>query len=699
LEAVHMISGTHVTSEVSYRLLVEGIVDVAIYMLELDGTVASWNLAAERIKGYRAAEIIGQNFSVFFSEKDRERGEPAHALAVARTTGKYAGEGWRVRKDGHRFWADVVVDALRNEHGNLIGFAKITRDVTERSIAEDQRRVIVSAAPNGMLIIDETGTITLANARAERIFGYRAGSVAGLPIERLLTGDAIDRPVYRNTLPRLDTGSTHSDFCAREELTGRRRDGSAFPAEVTFKASATARSPVVVASITDITERRTIEEQRRRAEADVVNANRLVTMAEMAHYGHWRVDLGTKEVYWSPEMYRTHGFPTTAKPNLQRSLASYGDDAAHIAEIIRRASLDGEPFTFESRIVRPDGSFRDVRCSGRGERDADDPLVGLVGIFQDITERRDVERERERLIERVTLATRAGKVGVWEWDVRTGAMAWDAHMFALYGKSTSGPASYEAWQSALHSDDRARAAGEIQDALADRKPFDSEFRVVWPSGEVHNVRAQATVVRDTAGKAERMVGINWDVSEVRSLADQLHEEQERQRTQERERLYERERKWSTTFQRAVLPLALPHVAGYVFDAVYEPGLADAQVGGDWYDAVHLIDGRILVSIGDVSGSGLEAAVVVGVARQIVRGISQFHANPMLILDAADRALCLEYPGVYVSAWVGLIDLVTRTMTYASAGHPPPLLVSARWPAARRLRAATGSPRSRRASPR
>jgi anti-sigma regulatory factor (Ser/Thr protein kinase) len=129
------------------------------------------------------------------------------------------------------------------------------------------------------------------------------------------------------------------------------------------------------------------------------------------------------------------------------------------------------------------------------------------------------------------------------------------------------------------------------------------------------------------------------------------------------------------FQRAVLPPALPTVAGCTFDAVYEPGLRDAQVGGDWYDAAHLMDGRILVSIGDVAGSGLEAAVVVGVARQIMRGISQLHANPMLILDAADRALCLEYPGIYVSAWVGLIDLVTQTITYASAGHPPPLLVS------------------------
>lgn len=139
---------------------------------------------------------------------------------------------------------------------------------------------------------------------------------------------------------------------------------------------------------------------------------------------------------------------------------------------------------------------------------------------------------------------------------------------------------------------------------------------------------------------------------------------------------ERERTWSTAFVRAVLPADLPRVTGCSFEAMYEPGRGYGQVGGDWYDAIRLVDGRVVVSIGDVCGSGLNAAVVVGVVRQVMRGIAQLHANPSVILDAADRALCLEYPDVLVSAWVGLIDLVTRTITFASAGHPSPLVVSA-----------------------
>jgi serine phosphatase RsbU (regulator of sigma subunit)/anti-sigma regulatory factor (Ser/Thr protein kinase) len=163
---------------------------------------------------------------------------------------------------------------------------------------------------------------------------------------------------------------------------------------------------------------------------------------------------------------------------------------------------------------------------------------------------------------------------------------------------------------------------------------------------------------------------------VRAL---VKSERERERAElrlhESEMLSQRDRSWSRSFQRAVLPPRLPAVLGCRLDAVYEPGESDSHVGGDWYDAVQLIDGRLLISIGDVAGSGVEAAVVMGMARQIMRGIAQVHPDPALMLDAADRALRLEHEDVFVTAWVGTIDLVTRTLTYSSAGHPPALLVS------------------------
>lgn len=127
-------------SELQFQELVSGVVDYAIYMLDTDGYIASWNTGAERIKGYSKSEAIGRHFSMFYTAEDREKGTPQRALTMAATTGKYEAEAWRVRKDGNRFWASVLIDAIYNDAGTIVGFAKVTRDLTERRMIEEQLR-------------------------------------------------------------------------------------------------------------------------------------------------------------------------------------------------------------------------------------------------------------------------------------------------------------------------------------------------------------------------------------------------------------------------------------------------------------------------------------------------------------------------------------------------------------------------------
>src|ERR1700754_2750170 len=122
-------------SERSFRLLVEGVTDYALYMLDPSGIITSWNIGGQRIKGYSVTEILGQHFSRFYTETDRANGKPARALQIAREQGRYEEEGWRVRKDGTFFWASVIIDPIY-EDGRLVGFAKITRDITERRNAQ-----------------------------------------------------------------------------------------------------------------------------------------------------------------------------------------------------------------------------------------------------------------------------------------------------------------------------------------------------------------------------------------------------------------------------------------------------------------------------------------------------------------------------------------------------------------------------------
>lgn len=139
------------------------------------------------------------------------------------------------------------------------------------------------------------------------------------------------------------------------------------------------------------------------------------------------------------------------------------------------------------------------------------------------------------------------------------------------------------------------------------------------------------------------------------------------------RAYEREHAIATTLQHAALPAELPNVPGYEFDAFYESARDEAKIGGDWYDAVSLSDGRILISIGDVAGSGLQAAVTMAAMRQAIRAVAQVYADPLTMLDAADRTLKEEHPGSMVTAFVGVVDPVTQSMNYASAGHSPPIV--------------------------
>ncbi len=133
-------------SEERFRLLVEGASDYAIFMLDPEGSVASWNSGAERIKGYRAEEILGQHFSKFYPQESIERGKPQHELEVAAAEGRYEDEGWRIRKDGSRFWANVIITALRGKDGQLKGFSKVTRDFTNRKSAEESLVLELSKA-------------------------------------------------------------------------------------------------------------------------------------------------------------------------------------------------------------------------------------------------------------------------------------------------------------------------------------------------------------------------------------------------------------------------------------------------------------------------------------------------------------------------------------------------------------------------
>jgi PAS domain S-box-containing protein len=186
-----------------FKLLVQSIVDYAIFMLDPNGFITSWNAGAERIKGYTAEEIIGKHFSTFYTEEDRAAGLPQKVLDTARKQGKFSGEGWRVRKDGSRFWASVVVDRISDENGKLIGFAKIARDMTEQreaqhALLEAERRfriMVQGVTDYAIFMLDPEGRVANWNSGAQRIKGYTPEDIVGEHFSRFYTPEERDAGV------------------------------------------------------------------------------------------------------------------------------------------------------------------------------------------------------------------------------------------------------------------------------------------------------------------------------------------------------------------------------------------------------------------------------------------------------------------------------------------------------------------------
>ncbi|KQW66904.1 PAS domain-containing sensor histidine kinase [Phenylobacterium sp. Root77] len=269
----------------AYEHLVQSITDYAIYMLDLSGRVSSWNPGAERTKGYSAAEIIGEHFSRFYTQEDRAAGVPERALKVAAVEGRFTAEGWRLRKDGSRFWAMVVIDPIR-EAGELIGFAKITRDMTAaREAAQAQleaerrfRLMVQGVTDYAIYMLDPEGVVSNWNAGAERIKGYKAEEIVGHHFSRFYTPEDVEARVPWKA---LETARSQGRFMA--EGWRQRKDGSRFWASVAIEPiDDEAGGFLGFAKITrDLTERREAQLELERSQAALFQAQKMEAVGQL----------------------------------------------------------------------------------------------------------------------------------------------------------------------------------------------------------------------------------------------------------------------------------------------------------------------------------------------------------------------------------------------------------------------------------
>jgi PAS domain S-box-containing protein len=245
-------------SEEDYRMLLDGVQDHAIFMLDTRGSVVSWNSGAQRIKGYTAEQIIGRNFSCFFPREAIERGRPAEVLRLVARNGRHEEQTMRVRQDGSRFLANIICTALRGPTGTLRGFCEISRDLSQRQESGAKYRALLEAAPDAMMVVNQDGDIVLLNAQAEKQFGYRRDELVGQKVTNIIPVGFAERLIADGTRSAAD--ALAQQIGTGIELSGRRKDGSAFPIEIMLSPLENADGILVTAAIRDISVRKHAEQ-------------------------------------------------------------------------------------------------------------------------------------------------------------------------------------------------------------------------------------------------------------------------------------------------------------------------------------------------------------------------------------------------------------------------------------------------------
>jgi len=399
-------------SEERFRLLVEGVKDYAIFMLDAEGRVTTWNLGAERIKGYDAEEIIGEHFSIFYTDEDVERGHPEEELAVAVREGSYEEEGTRVRKDGSVFWANVVITALRDEEGNLRGFAKVTRDITTRKETEESEHLltreqaareqatdILESISDAFYAVDHEWRFAYVNKKAEELWGRSREDLLGKIIWEEFP-EAEDSESYRQIQRAMEEGVT-TEFETISPVLGTWVAGRAYPSREGLSVY-----------FQDITERKRTEEEIRRSE------ERYRSFVEQSTEGIWRFELEEPVPVDLPEDEKIERFYRHAY------LAECNDVVARMYGFTRAEEIVGVPLAdFLPRSVPEnveylrafirsghklaDAESEEVDREGKPKRFLNN-LTGIVengflvrawGTQREVTERRRAEEAQRFLAE------------------------------------------------------------------------------------------------------------------------------------------------------------------------------------------------------------------------------------------------------------------------------------------------------------
>lgn len=503
------------------RSLIEASLDPLV-TISLEGKITDVNRATEQATGMSRSELVGTDFSEYFTEPDRAREGYRRVFAEGFVT-DYS----LVLRHRNGHLAEVLYNAsvYRNEAGEVLGVFAAARDVTERRRAEEALyeaqqmfRSLVENSPDIITRYDRNCRRTYVNPAYLRETEFALPQLLGAtPEQRSPLPDDSAHELQALLRRVLDSGAVEAI-----DVVWRKADNVdhwyniyAFP-----ELDREGRVASVMTVSRDITERKQSEEILRQSEEVLKESQRI------AHLGSWHMDVATNRVVWSEELYRIYGFdPALPPPLYTESMKLFTTESwERLSTAIDRAVTAGIPYELELEAVTRDGGRGWMWARGEPVKDANGAIVRVRGVVMNITERKLAENALREKEERLALATVNNGVGVWDWNLQTQRMIWDESMFALYHiRREDFAGTEEAWRATLHPDDLARSDREVEDAISGRKPFETEFRVLWPDGETRYIKAVAKVFRDADGNPLRMLGINMDVTDRRKAEIELRE--------------------------------------------------------------------------------------------------------------------------------------------------------------------------------
>jgi PAS domain S-box-containing protein len=375
-----------------FRLLLDGVKDYAIYMLDPEGNVISWNEGATRVKGYRSEEILGKHFSCFYKAEDIEAGKPARELRESVSKGRFEEEHWRVRKDGSAFWANVVITPMYDDSGTLRGFSKVARDITERKRAEEQlrrsslyARSLIEASLDPLVTISREGKITDVNEATEKVTGASREKLIGSDFSDYFTDPESARRAYEHVFAQ---GAVQDYPLAIRSAVGKVTD-VLYNASVFRNESGEVEG--VFAAARDITE-------RKRAEAELQESETKFRMlAELAPQLVWMCTPDGLNVYFNQRWVEYTGQTLEESYGRGWNTPFHADDKQAAWAAWNHAVATGETYRIESRLRAADGSYRWFLMRGVPLRDASGSIVKWFGTCTDIDDLKRAEAELSRL--------------------------------------------------------------------------------------------------------------------------------------------------------------------------------------------------------------------------------------------------------------------------------------------------------------